>query len=227
MLGYGIETVRDFHDAFLTRIRDAYGSIDGERMWLAMHGHDVRWSTSTVPRSLSHSRVLERSMRAKAEPIARWLALCGWLRARNQGLRPGRVRVNGKSDGRVYQVLAPIQHPGGETEALRATSTAWRTLRDRCLPEKVSIVLDELSPDPWQHIDLVEEAQSFDRPVDDAIAKIRRRFGVRAVQIGHSRDPTGPYTGLKIAFERVPSLEEVQLFTGPVAQIEGRGGETA
>ena len=31
---------------------------------------------------------------------------------------------------------------------------------------------------------------------------------------GETGDPTGPYTGLKIAFERIPTLEEVELFVG-------------
>ena len=69
---YGIDSVRQFYNASLSRIRDAYGSVDGERMWLAMHGHDVRWTSRETPKSISHSRVLDRSVRSEAEPIARW-----------------------------------------------------------------------------------------------------------------------------------------------------------
>ena len=87
---YGIETVRAYYEAPLSRIRDAFGSVDGERIWLATHGHDVRWTKRTTPRSMSHSRVLDSASRSKAEPVARWLALCGWLRARSAGLRAGK-----------------------------------------------------------------------------------------------------------------------------------------
>ena len=217
---YGINTVRAYYDAPLSRIRDAYGSVDGERIWLAMHGHDVRWITCSTPKSVSHSRVLERSIRERAEPIARWLALFGWLRARSAGLRPGKVRLHGKEADRLYHILSPIRHPGGEGEALEATSTAWRALRERCLPEKISVVLDELSPDPWSHLDLLEGTHTFDRPLDVAVARIRERFGVRAIRRGDTGDPTGPFTGLKIAFDRVPSMEEVDLFVGP-ASVRG------
>ena len=211
---HGIESVRDFYEASLTRIRDAYGSVDGERMWLAMHGHDVRWTTRKTPKSLSHSRVLERSAaaRTRAEPVARWLALCGWLRARREGLRAGRVRVEGKEGERVYQVISAVRHPGGEAEALGATSAAWRRLRERCLPEKVSVVLDALSPDPWSNFDLFDGVDSLDTPLDAAVARIRERYGVHAIRYGDTADSTGPYTGLKIAFERVPSLAEVEMF---------------
>ena len=211
---FGIESVRQFYDAPLSRIGDAYGSIDGERMWLAMHGHDVRWTTRRTPKSMSHSRVLERSVRAKAESIARWLALCGWVRARGAGLRPGKVRLEGKVGERLFVALCAIPYPGGEREALGATSTAWRALRERCLPQRITVVLEELSPDPWQFVDLLEGSESFDRPIDLAFAEIRKRFGVRAIQRGVTEDPTGPYTGLKIAFDRVPSLEEADLFCG-------------
>ena len=220
---YGIESVRDYYDAALSRIGDAYGSVEGKTIWLAMHGHDVCWTTRKTPKSMSHSRVLQRSIREKAESIARWLAFCGWLRARNAGLRAGkvrldgRVRLDGEAGERHYQVFSPIQHPGGETEALGATSTAWRALRERCLPDKISVILDDLSLDPWSHCDLLEGAYTFDQPLDDTVARIRERFGVRAIRFGKTGDPTGPYTGLKIAFERVPSLKEVDLFTRPVS----------
>ena len=211
---FGIDSVRAYYEAPLSRIRDAFGSVDGERIWLGMHGHDVRWTRSKVPRSLSHSRVLERSMRERAEPIARWLALCGWLRARGAGLRPGKVRLEGKAGDQLYVVIRAISYPGGEKEALAATSAAWRALRERCLPERITVILDDLARDPWQFIDLLEGSNTFERPIDKAFAEVRERFGIRAIQRGVTGDPTGPFTGLKISFDRVPSLEEVDLFCG-------------
>ena len=56
---YGIESVRAYCEAPPSRIRDAFGSVDGERIWLAMHGHDVRRTRRTTPESMSHSRGLE------------------------------------------------------------------------------------------------------------------------------------------------------------------------
>ena len=137
------------------------------------------------------------------------------LRARNAGLRPRTVRLEGKEGDRLYVLQCPLAHPGGERETLGAVSAAWRALRERCLPERITVVLEGLSPHPWQQVDLLEGTDSFDNPLDCAVAEIRERFGVRAVQWGHTGDSTGPHPGLKIAFERVPSLEEVGLFRGP------------
>ena len=211
---YGIETVRAYYEASLSRIRAAFGSVDGDRIWLAMHGHDVRWTKRTTPASMSHSRVLDPTGRSESEPVARWLALCGWIRARSAGLRACTVRLEGKVGDRLYVVLSQIQHPSSERETLGAISAAWRALRERCLPERITVVLLELSPDPWQHIDLLEGTDTFDTPLDSAVAGIQERFGVRALRWGETGDPTGPYTGLKIAFERIPTLEEVDLFVG-------------
>ena len=58
-----------------------------------------------------------------------------------------------------------------------------------------------------------EDASSLDRPIDRVVGEIRERYGVRAIRRGETGDPTGPYTGLKVAFERVPSTEELQLFS--------------
>ena len=190
---YRIESVRQFYDASLSRVRDAYGSVDGERMWFGMHGHDVRWTRSKAPKSMSHSRMLERSSRSHAEPIAKWLALCGWLRARSAGLRPGKVRLEGKEDSHVYAVLCPIPYPRGEREALGATSTAWRALRERCLPDRITVVLDELSRDPWKFIDLFEGSDTFDRPIDGALPR------------SGSATACGRFTGASLEIQPAPS----------------------
>lgn len=212
---FGIDSVRAYYDATLSRNRDAFGSVDGERIWLAMHGHDVRWTRRTTPESISHGRVLDPTKRRESQPVARWLGLCGWLRAGNLDLRPGKVRLEGRVGERLYILQCPISHPAGEKQTLEAVSAAWRALRQRCLPERITVVLGELSPDPWQHVDFLEGADTFDGPLDVAVARIRERFGVRSIQWGPTGDPTGPYTGLQIAFDRVPTLEEVDLFRGP------------
>ena len=67
---------------------------------------------------------------------------------------------------------------------------------------------------PWSHLDLLDEVHTFDRSLDVAVARIRERYRVGAVRFGDTGDPTGPHTGLKIAFERVPSIKEVDLFMG-------------
>ena len=61
---------------------------------------------------------------------------------------------------------------------------------------------------------LLEGTETFDRPIDKAVAEIRERYGTRAIRHGETGAPTGPYTGLKMAFDRVPSPEVVELSCG-------------
>ena len=82
-------------------------------------------------------------------------------------------------------------------------------MKDRCPPEKNSVVRDDLSRAPWQHVDLFDGTCALDL----AVAGIRKRFGVRALRYGETGDPTGPCSGLKVAFNRVSPLEEVDLFS--------------
>ena len=113
-------------------------------------------------------------------------------RARRAGLRPGKFQLEATVGDRRYAVLSQIQHPGGEGEVMAATSAAWRALTERYLPERISVVLDELSPDPWQHLDRLDGTYTLDDPLACAIAEIRDRFGVRSIRRGETGDPTGP-----------------------------------
>ena len=211
---YGLESVGEFYEAQPSRVRAAYGSVVGERIWLAMHGHDVPLPRKRPRQLFVHARVLAPDQRARAAPIARWLALCGWLRARDEGLRPGSVRIQGTEQGKVFEATCAITHPAGEKQLLGATSTAWMALREQCLPGQISVVLGKLVQDPKPHDDLLD-GPSRDPDLDRAFAAIRERFGLSAVRFGETGDATGPWTGLKIAFDRVPSLDEVSRIMGP------------
>ena len=211
---YGLDSVRDFYDAQPSRVRAAYGSVVGERIWFAMHGYDVPLPRKRPRQLFVHARVLASDQRARAAPIARWLALCGWLRARDEGLRPGSVRIQGTDRGRIFEATCAITHPAGEKQLLGATSTAWTALREQCLPGQISVVLGKLVQDPKPHDDLLA-GPSRDPDLDRAFAAIRERFGLSAVRYGETGDATGPWTGLKIAFDRVPTVAEVRRMMGP------------
>ena len=210
---YGLDSVQDFYDAQPSRVRAAYGSVVGERIWFAMHGYDVPLPRKRPRQLFVHARVLAPDQRARAGPIARWLALCGWLRARDEGLRPSSVRIQGTERERIFEATCAIAHPAGEKQLVGATSTAWTALREQCLPGQISVVLGNLVQDPKPCDDLLD-GPSRDPDLDRAFAAIRGRFGLSAVRYGETGDVTGPWTGLKIAFDRVPSLDEVDRIMG-------------
>ena len=79
--GAGLATVRAVHDA--SRIICAWGSIEGERVRLALRGYDVPARVS-VRRSVAHGRVL-------TSPARCWRA-CASHRALARRVRPAPVR---------------------------------------------------------------------------------------------------------------------------------------
>ena len=96
----GLTTVEAIHAASRSRVIDAWGSIEGERVRLALQGEDVPARVS--PRqTVSHGRVLtgrDRHWR-EARRIVRWLAVCALHRCAEGGAgawaRPRRGRDGG------------------------------------------------------------------------------------------------------------------------------------
>ena len=206
---YGIRTVQGLYEASLTRAREAFGSIEGERIWLGLHGHDVRWPRPGPPRHFSHGRVLGPKDRAK--PILRWLALCAWQRARDARLRPARLRVDAFDGTRWWGVRGDVRWPCSERQVMGAASAAWRILAGRCRSvTRLWVTLGRLVPDFGD----LFAGEERDLVLEDAMDRIREKYGQRAVVYGNTRDERGRYTGLKIAFGRVPSVAEVRRLLG-------------
>ena len=123
----GLTTVHAIHDAERSRIVSAWGSIEGERVRLALRGHDVPARVSPR-RSVAHGRVLvgrAQCWRA-ARQIVRWLALCALHRCVRGGQAPRRVRLEVVTGCRRFHAAdAQLQQPGFERELLRAVSALW------------------------------------------------------------------------------------------------------
>ena len=208
----GLATVRAVHDASRSRIICAWGSIEGERVRLALRGHDVPARVSQR-RSVAHGRVLSGAARCwrHARPIVRWLAVCA-LRRCHEGHQAARsVRLEVAARGRGVRVdSARIEGSGSERELLRALSALWdaaaRVAGDEP-PVRVAVVLERL-------LDMTQP-QLFD---DDARARrlqalldaVRERYSARALRWGECGDPKGPYTGAKIAYQSFPDLARLR-----------------
>ena len=85
-------------------------------------------------------------------------------------------------------------------------------------PLRFSVVASHLVEWPPRQYEL------FDRTgagMQGALDKVRRRFGARAVTLGDSTDRTGRYTGLKISFEHIPSVDD---FAWLGVQVPETGG---
>ena len=87
-----LATVASIYSASRSRIISAWGSIEGERVRLALRGEDVP-ARVTRRRSIAHGRVLTGRDRCwrEARQIVRWLAVCALHRCADGGHLPARV----------------------------------------------------------------------------------------------------------------------------------------
>ena len=90
----GIGTVSALWAARPKALRAVWGSVHGERLWYALHGHDVG-SLRTRRGSIGHGRVLPPEARsaASARPWVRLLAVKAARRLRREGWTARRVSL--------------------------------------------------------------------------------------------------------------------------------------
>ena len=208
----GLDTVASIYATSRSRVIVAWGSIEGERVRLALQGEDVPAPVSRR-RSVAHGRVLtgrDRHWR-EARQIARWLAVCALHRCAEGGQAPGRVRLEVVTVGGVVRVgVARLDTFGYELALLRAVAALWDGAATMDLddpPARVGIVLEPLcdsagptlfEPDPREH------------RLQWMTDRVRARYGARALLWGVCGDPRGPYTGAKIAYQSFPDMARMR-----------------
>ena len=168
-----------------SRIIAAWGSIEGERVRLALRGADVPARVSRR-RSVAHGRVLtgrDRCWRA-ARQIVRWLGVCALHRCAEGGQRPGCVRLEVVTvGGAVRAGVGRLGARGFELDLLRAVSAlcdeaAVSAANDP--PARVGVVLEALCD--WGAPCLFEADATERRQW--MLDRVRARYGARALLWG-------------------------------------------
>ena len=98
----GLTTVTAIYAASRSRVIAGWGSIEGERVRLALRGEDVP-ARAALRRLVAHGRVLTGSDRSwtEARQIVRWLAVCALHRCLDASAVP-EVRVNGRCEDVIF-----------------------------------------------------------------------------------------------------------------------------
>ena len=234
----GLTTVEAIHAASRSRIIAAWGSIEGERVRLALQGEDVPARVSRR-RSVAHGRVLtggDRCWRA-ARQIVRWLGVCALHRCTEGAQAPVRVRLEVVTvGGAVRGGVGRLDVFGHELELLRVVSTLWDEAAASAAddpPARVGVVLEALC-DP--SASSLFEADPRERRLQWMLDRVRDRYGARALLWGQCADQRGPYTGAKIAYQSFPDMARLRwlglvgadgLPAGPISSPAGSGSSSA
>lgn len=219
LIAAGINDLRALWALDASQLRRVWGSIWGEKIWYLLRGFDLS-EPPTQRRSIGHSHVLAPALRYPigARHIARRLTLKAASRLRRLDYYASvfcfSIRLE---DGARYEVHQNCQPAQDNSTFLELLDQAWQ----RSLPrtqalriKKVSVNLQGLVPGhqlqldlfdhPKQNLQTRQKAEKLSHTLD----RINQRFGRDSIQVGMLAGQASGFSGTKIAFTRIPDLEE-------------------
>ncbi len=221
----GITTIEQLWNLSPKHARKVWGSVAGEAFWYRLHGYEVP-EKATQKRVVGHSRVLDPQHRPsdQAYIIMKQLAVKACVRLRRYELYARRlsmrVKIKGQSrEQRIYWAQdTSFSAAQDNFTILRALDKMWQQMQYETQKAdllKVSVNLYDLYKAEDITLDLFEQPNTVcqkqqDEKLSQAIDCINKRYGKQVVNIGVGANlkTTSGYVGTKIAFNRVPDLEE-------------------
>jgi len=208
-------------------MRTAWGSILGERMHWLLRGRDLP-ELPTVSRSIGHSQVLEPMKRPlpAARLVTRRLLAKAATRLRDADKRCGRLGLRVKAE----REMGAGGGAGGWTGEIKFTAVmdtpallaALEVLWERMVAAfaagrllQVGVVLSDLTAADAVQMTLFESELCYSGQdearrlaLSRAMDRMNTRFGRDSVTMGHDRAGAGRSSGPRIAFTRIPTMEE-------------------
>ena len=213
----GMATVEDVWNTGPGRLSSLWGNVNGARFWYALHGYAVE-PPVTKRGSIGHGRVLppgERSAQA-ARPMARQLVVKAARRLRREGFLARRLNLSADFfNAPSWTASTLIARANDDLTCLEALSTLWGALagaRGRAALFRIAVSFDRLAPSDEGQFELPFENPDARRRLarlNDAVDSINARYARTLVGYGGCAPPGG-YAGAKIAYGRIPRLEDFQ-----------------
>ena len=212
----GIITMQDLLATQPKQLRNLWGNVNGERMWYALQGYDVK-AVPTSRGMYGHGRVLSPGWRTpdKAEACSRLLLMKAARRMRRDGYYARRLYLwlDIRGGGWFGEHTLPSVHD--DHACLTALKKIWARAQQQIARRpniiRVGVTLLDLVPARNRQLDLLtdddHDCQRWET-LTHAIDGLNSRFGKRVVTLGDWTPPPGGFTGGKIAFTRIPSAED-------------------
>ncbi|WP_394647090.1 type VI secretion protein ImpB [uncultured Sphingomonas sp.] len=219
--------INDIAQLLARRPRDAghaWGGTNGDRLWYLLHGVDLP-DKPTQSRTIGHSHVLSPGKRgyAAVRLTARRLALKAASRLRRKDYRARLLVLHARfeDDKSVWRTSAKLPATQDSFAMLAILDTLLPRLRaqeavHRSGCRMIGVTLAEIEPVAGEQHSLFAHL-----PADDPLARetrglalsramdrINERFGRHAVSVGATHGGRLDRVGTKIAFGRIPDLQE-------------------
>lgn len=222
----GINDIRQLCERRPRDAGNAWGGINGDRLWYLLHGLDLP-EKPTQSRTIGHSHVLSPSKRGlePARLTARRLALKAASRLRRKGYVSRLLVLHGKFEDDKSAWRTSIRLPATQDSftVLHALDAIFPRLAaaGRARPggfrlRMIGVTLAEIAAvvgdqgSLFVHLDpddpLARETRTLS--LSRAMDRINERFGRNAVTVGPLHGGRIDRVGTKIAFGRIPELDE-------------------
>jgi len=214
----GVFSVEDLWNLQAKHARAIWRSVEGERFWGQLHGYAVS-RPETVRRMFGHGRMLSGDWRRpeKARDCLRLLTAKAARRLRREGYLASALSISISTPDRQYwqgeQRFAPARDDHTFLQAACDMFDAGVRSKGFNRLRKVSVMLHgisragEVSADLFEMADARHSRQRWEK-VTDAMDALNARYKESVVSQGPRYEPPGGYAGAKIAFGRVPELED-------------------
>lgn len=203
---HGIHTVEQLCMASAARLREVWGSIEGERFHARLHGQIVEMPPSKQS-SIGHSHVLAPPLRNAqgANAVLKKLLQKAAMRLRDAGLVAGAMRVKVKYiGGEPWQCAVRLDDSDDTRLMLRLLVQALAQRRDRRPLLAVGITLIDLNPRSHTSGSLFT-SEDGGRELNTLIDRINRKYGNNKIHFGGAQQALEA-APMRISFNRIPDV---------------------
>jgi DNA polymerase-4 len=215
----GIGTIKELWDLAPKQMRALWGTVEGERLWSWLHGYDAERQGSERC-MFGHSRVLAWDWRneTRTRACARLLTVKAARRMRREHFASGALSLSlyckdGPRFAGDHRFITPVHDDCSILKALAGLlGQAFARLKNHP-PKYVHVFLHHLVPQNERAADMFENFEiGKKRRAWEKLAAISDELGARyhpqILNLGIYKEPPGGYAGGKIAFNRVPELQD-------------------
>jgi len=205
----GIHTVEQLCAASRQELHTAWGSIQGDRLYLHLRGHDVP-ELASEKRTIGHSHILPPDKRrpAKAESVLHKLTQKAGTRLRSYNMLTGAlvVHISYFNSQRWVQEVR-FDHTSDGLFLAKTIAQLWRMRPAPNEPiQKLGVTLHRLLEKNNYTPSLFTPPQRNREQLNVAIDALQKKFGKNALHLGCDHDALDN-DNMRIAFTHIPDLE--------------------
>lgn len=211
-----IWNVEDLWNTQPKQLRALWGNVNGERFWYALHGYAIS-AEQAEKNMFGHGRVLppERRSFDDAYEYSRLLTIKAARRMRREKYAAKRLGLWLDMKEDQWSGEAKLYETSDDHSSLAALCQLWAKARSY-LPQglkvrRVHVAHYDLVPEGQRQLDLlgpsIIRSEKWER-ISKVIDELNAKYAATMVSQGPWNPPPGGYAGAKIAYSRIPDIED-------------------